>query len=71
MLIKDILRQRTRDVEVKKYCITLLDKFGSFEYTRETLNQLDHDAREEIDSLGGNRLLEAILDELLTWRDTM
>lgn len=63
----DILRQRTRDVEVKRYCITLLEKFGSFEYTRDTLVQLDRDARDEVERLGGNPHMEAILDELLSW----
>uniref|UniRef100_A0A1B6DVR6 Geranylgeranyl pyrophosphate synthase n=1 Tax=Clastoptera arizonana TaxID=38151 RepID=A0A1B6DVR6_9HEMI len=62
-----ILRQRTKDVEVKRYFITLLDKFGSFSYTRETLYQLDRDARMEIEKLGGNPHMEAILDELLNW----
>ncbi|XP_046667342.1 geranylgeranyl pyrophosphate synthase [Homalodisca vitripennis] len=62
-----ILRQRTRDVEVKRYCITLLDKFGSFSHTRDTLSQLDRDARDEVARLGGNPLMEAILDDLLNW----
>ncbi|KAL1453958.1 hypothetical protein WDU94_010259 [Cyamophila willieti] len=65
--VMNILRQRTRDVEVKKYCISLLDKFGSFDYTREVLKGLDVSARTEVERLGGNPLLEAILDELLTW----
>uniref|UniRef100_A0A1B6KW37 Geranylgeranyl pyrophosphate synthase n=1 Tax=Graphocephala atropunctata TaxID=36148 RepID=A0A1B6KW37_9HEMI len=62
-----ILRQRTRDVEVKRYCITLLDKFGSFCHTRDTLSQLDREARDEVARLGGNPLMEAILDDLLNW----
>ncbi|XP_054266724.1 terpene synthase [Macrosteles quadrilineatus] len=62
-----ILRQRTRDVEVKRYCITLLDKFGSFAHTRETLLQLDREARDEVSRMGGNPLMEEILDELLNW----
>lgn len=46
--ISDILRQRTRDNEVKKYCIGLLEKLGSFEYTRNTLDALDQEARAEV-----------------------
>lgn len=46
----DILRQRTKDVEVKKYCIQLLEKMGSFNYTRETLETLDKQARAEVSS---------------------
>lgn len=43
-----ILRQRTRDIEVKKYCIQLLEKMGSFKYTREILDSLDKEARTEV-----------------------
>ncbi|XP_047116254.1 geranylgeranyl pyrophosphate synthase isoform X2 [Schistocerca piceifrons] len=64
-----ILRQRTHDVEVKKYCITLLEKYGSFDYTRQTLEQLDIEARAEVERLGGNPLMEALLDALLTWKN--
>jgi len=54
---------------VKKYCITLLEKFGSFEYTRSVLKELDQSARDEIERLGGNPLLTAVLDELLNWKE--
>lgn len=63
----DILRQRTRNVDVKKYCIKLLDNFGSFEHTRKVLTQLDADARKEVENLGGNPLMIKILDGLRTW----
>jgi len=63
-----ILRQRTRDVELKKYCVTLLEKFGSLKYTRHTLEKLDAEMRAEIANLGGNPILEDVLDELLTWK---
>uniref|UniRef100_A0A0K8VZR0 Geranylgeranyl pyrophosphate synthase n=1 Tax=Bactrocera latifrons TaxID=174628 RepID=A0A0K8VZR0_BACLA len=43
-----ILRQRTQDIEVKKYCIGLLEKLGSFQYTREVLESLDTEARAEV-----------------------
>ncbi|KAJ2952027.1 hypothetical protein O0L34_g4287 [Tuta absoluta] len=63
-----ILRQRTRDVEVKRYCIALLERLGSFQYTRDTLCALDKEARFEVANLGGNPHLETLLDELLSWR---
>jgi geranylgeranyl diphosphate synthase type 3 len=63
-----ILRQRTGDVELKKYCVNLLDKFGSLKYTRQTLEELDAEVRAEIAKLGGNPMLEDILDELLDWK---
>jgi len=63
----DILRQRPKDIEVKRHCIKLLEKFGSFKYTRNVLEELDAKARSEIDRLGGNPLLIKILDELKNW----
>ncbi|CAH0702732.1 unnamed protein product [Spodoptera exigua] len=66
-----ILRQRTRDLEVKRYCITILERLGSFAYTRETLHGLDEEARREVARLGGNPHLEALLDDLLSWRREM
>jgi len=48
-----------------------LEKFGSLNYTRRTLEELDAEARAEVDKLGGNPRLEDILDEMLGWkRDT-
>jgi geranylgeranyl diphosphate synthase type 3 len=55
-------------LELKKYCLTLLEKFGSLSYTRQTLEELDAEARVEVSKLGGNPLLEDILDELLDWK---
>lgn len=66
--ILDILRQRTRDVEVKKYCVSLLEKLGSFKYTRETLEALDKEARNEVELLGPNPIMNTLLDELLSWK---
>lgn len=66
----DILRQRTRDVEVKKYCVSLLEKLGSFRYTRETLDALDKEARNEVMELGPNPIMDNLLDELLSWKTT-
>ena len=63
-----ILRQRTRDVVLKKYCVTLLEKFGSLSYTRRTLEGLDAELRAEVAKLGGNQMLEDVLDELLDWK---
>ena len=63
-----ILRQRTRDVELKKYCVTLLEKFGSLSYTRRTLEELDAQARAEVAKHGGNPMLEDVLNEMLEWK---
>lgn len=64
---KDILRQRTKDIEVKRYCVNLLEKFGSFAYTRTVLQELDKKARDEVQRLGGNPLLLEVLNELMNW----
>ncbi|XP_043663793.1 geranylgeranyl pyrophosphate synthase [Vespula pensylvanica] len=66
--IMNILRQRTKNVEVKRYCVNLLEKFGSFAYTRQVLESLDKKARDEIDRLGGNPLLIKLLDEIINWK---
>ena len=63
-----ILCQRTGDEELKKYCVTLLEKCGSLSYTRRTLEELDAEARAEVAKHGGNRLLEDVLNELLEWK---
>jgi geranylgeranyl diphosphate synthase, type III len=55
-------------VEVKKYCVSLLEKLGSFKYTRETLEALDKEARNEVELLGPNPIMNTLLDELLSWR---
>jgi geranylgeranyl diphosphate synthase type 3 len=53
---------------LKKYCVTLLEKFGSLSYTRRTLEELDAESRAEVAKLGGSPMLEAVLDELLEWK---
>jgi geranylgeranyl diphosphate synthase type 3 len=46
----------------------LLEKFGSFSYRRCTLEELDAKARAEVAKLGGNPVLENVLNELLYWK---
>ena len=40
--IARILRQKSSEISVKKYCIDYLDSIGSFAYTREVLFDLEH-----------------------------
>lgn len=63
----NILRQRTTDLEIKKYLVQLLTTFGSFEYTKKVLADLDKQAINEVERLGGNPYLTKILDGLRTW----
>ncbi|KAK0169083.1 hypothetical protein PV327_002829 [Microctonus hyperodae] len=65
--VMNILRKRTNDIELKKYCVTLLEKFGSFAYTRTVLEDLYNQARKEVDRLGGNPLFVNFLDDLHSW----
>ncbi|GFY63675.1 geranylgeranyl pyrophosphate synthase [Trichonephila inaurata madagascariensis] len=65
--IMNIIRQRTTDVEIKRYAVDLMEKMGSFEYSRNVLKELDAQARTEINRLGCNKYLIAVLDELKLW----
>jgi len=63
-----ILQQRTHDVELKKFYVKLLEKFESLSYTRHAVEELDAEARAEVAKLGGNPLLEDVLDTSLEWK---
>ncbi|XP_014276931.1 terpene synthase isoform X1 [Halyomorpha halys] len=60
----NILRQRPKNVEVKRYCISLLEEYGSFDYTRKVLDDLEKEARTEVARLGGNPRMDSLLDEI-------
>ncbi|KAK5964689.1 hypothetical protein GCK32_004683 [Trichostrongylus colubriformis] len=62
--VLNILRQRTEDVEVKKYCIKLIKERHSLDYTLSRLRQISADIRAEIKVLGGNSKLEDVMDLL-------
>ena len=60
----NILKQRADDVDVKQYAVSLMEKTGSFKYSFEYLAGVEKMARSEITRLGGNPLLERILEFL-------
>lgn len=60
-----ILKQRTQDVDLKRYCVQLLHEFGSIEYTRQICDDLAKQVYDEIDALGGNNYLENLIQELM------
>nr|UJH41141.1 geranyl diphosphate synthase [Pardosa pseudoannulata] len=62
--LMNIVRQRTTDIEIKKYALDIMEKKGSFEYCRKVLRDLDTQARKEIEQLGHNSFLLSVLDEL-------
>jgi geranylgeranyl diphosphate synthase type 3 len=62
----NILRQRTEDVDVKRYFIHYLETAGSFEYTKKVLLGLEEQALDEISRLGGNPVLSSLFERLRT-----
>ncbi|XP_053393023.1 geranylgeranyl pyrophosphate synthase-like [Mercenaria mercenaria] len=62
--ILSILRQRTTDNDVKKYCVDLLHKKGSFDYTKGILIELEQQIYEQMETSGGNPHLKGLIDEL-------
>lgn len=62
MELLNILKQHTKQVEVKKYAVRYMEKMGSFEYTLGVIQEFDRKAREIVKNHGGNPLLEKILD---------
>lgn len=64
MQLLNILKQKTERVEVKRYAVEYMKRMGSFEYTLSVLRELDTRARELVERLGGNPLLEQILDKM-------
>ncbi|CAG8660725.1 18913_t:CDS:2 [Racocetra persica] len=64
----NILKQHTTSIDLKQYAINIMTDTGSFEYTRNYLAKTENSVREKIKTLGGNPLLENIID-LLTIKE--
>ncbi|XP_058960668.2 geranylgeranyl pyrophosphate synthase [Pocillopora verrucosa] len=62
--ILNILRQRTTDVDIKKYFVDCLEQIGSFAYTKVILKQMEDKSQALIADLGGNPQLSAIVKQL-------
>ncbi|CAO3589705.1 unnamed protein product [Absidia cylindrospora] len=60
----NIIGQKTTAVEVKKFALAIIERTGSFDYVRGFMKQKEMEARDEIERLGGNYLLEKLLDAL-------
>ncbi|KAL4079322.1 terpenoid synthase [Scleroderma citrinum] len=64
-MILDILKQRPKTPTLKHQAITYLkDVTHSFDYTLRVMRSLELQIREELDKLGGNTVLEVLLDKL-------
>ena len=62
--IRTIVRQRTTEVDVKKYCVQLLRRTGSFDYAAAKLRALKLQIETQLRELGGNPLLEKLMNDL-------
>jgi len=62
--LMSILRQRTEDISLKRFAIDLVEKSGSFEYTRGVLVKLEEELLAEIERLGGNPMLVKVVEKL-------
>jgi len=62
--IMNILKQRTTDVDIKKYFVDYLEQIGSFAYTKVVLKELEEKSQELIAGLGGNPHLSAVVVHL-------
>jgi geranylgeranyl diphosphate synthase type 3 len=61
----DILQQRPETPTLKDHAVSYLEReTGSFDYTYRILVKLERQTRVELARLGGNPLLEAIVDKL-------
>lgn len=64
-LIMDILRQRPKTPTLKHHAIAYLrDTTHSFDYTLSVMRSLGKQIREETTKLGGNAMLEMLLEKL-------
>lgn len=67
----DILQKRTDSNELKRHAVSIMrDRTHSFDYTLKVLRQLEKQVRDEVARLGGNPLLEAIVEQLSLPKET-
>jgi geranylgeranyl diphosphate synthase type 3 len=59
-----ILKQRTEDVDVKRYAQRLMFDAGSLRYTREKCTVLKNEIVKQIEDLGGNEPLLKVIEML-------
>ena len=65
----NILKQKTKDDEVKLYAVSYMESTGSFAYTRKVVTQLRDKAMELIDKLeigeGSGEMIRGILNKMV------
>ena len=62
--IRTIVRQRTDEVDVKKYCVQLLRRTGSFDYAADKLKALKVQIETQLKEIGGNAGLKKLMNDL-------
>ena len=63
--ITDILKQRPKTPSLKRQAIAYLENVTySFDYTLRVMQSLEMQIRDEIHKLGGNPVLETLIDKL-------
>lgn len=60
----NIIAQKPKAIEVKKYALDIIKRTGSFDYVKAFMKEKETEARAEIDRLGGNPILEKLLNAL-------
>jgi geranylgeranyl diphosphate synthase, type III len=60
----NILRQRTEDLEVKRYAVQYMKQCGALQHTREVLRDLHENIKTELIKLGGHNHLSKLLIKL-------
>ncbi|CAO3623710.1 unnamed protein product [Cunninghamella echinulata] len=60
----NIIAQKPKTIEVKKYALEIIKRTGSFDYVKAFMKEKEKEARAEINRLGGNPILEKLLNAL-------
>ncbi|XP_001607890.2 geranylgeranyl pyrophosphate synthase-like [Nasonia vitripennis] len=68
-VVRHIMFQKTSDVDKKHYVLRLLKKLGSLDYAKEVVQYSEKRCREEIEKLGGNDILNKMIDDINDWKN--
>eukprot|EP01156_Anaeramoeba_ignava_P019429 Anaeramoba_ignava/a96069_30.p1 GENE.a96069_30~~a96069_30.p1 ORF type:complete len:292 (-),score=103.40 a96069_30:39-914(-) len=64
--LSNILRQKTKLNDVKKFAVSIMEKLGSFDYSRKVIDDLKEKILKEIEKLGGNEKLQEIVENIVS-----
>eukprot|EP01083_Nonionella_stella_P038437 104569_1 len=60
----NILKMRTPDNAIRKQAVDYMESTGSFEYSKKVLRSTKEEILDELSSLGGNTIIEKMLEKL-------